>query len=419
MARFTEKEKSVEQIILDAVDEDESKIKDFHRRHLDFLKKEYKKNNGRKRIDIYDEDFSIGIGEEDETSEGQYLDFIWDSIQRIEKMKTNPMSLCEKALLCKKKADELNLRYRWNKPIMKAGFCTGYGGLDGDDLNELFKKGSITLELANNYEDYLELHKKSEPILKEVHKFMTHNQISTFRRDKDVWIHNIALYYATNKIDLPEFIIFYPSNGKSPILDFAYYIISNDDLKDKINDYKKIFDEKEKSDKLLNKILKEKDISEHLNLHQNIMILSNYFIEHPKSIKKDYVFHPLKKEEDFEDDELKYESIDYETICNFKDHIKKCINEKNIKLINTITEWSKENDKFKEKMSEYNWTNLIKDYYKSNSLKIPEDIILYPKSKSEKKFSLNHYIINYDDITGKNDFLSLMFDESDSDDDFL
>ena len=418
MSRFREEEKSVEEIILDAVNKDESNIKDFHRKHLEYLRKEYKKNHGRKKTDIYDEDFSIGMGEENETSEGQFLDFIWESIQRIEKMEINAMSLCKKALQCKKKAEELNLLHRWNKPIMKAGFCTGYGGYDGDDLNELFRKGTITLELANNYEDYLEYHKESDPILKDIEKFMTQNGICTFRREKDVWIHNIALYYATNKIELPEYIIFYPSNGKSPILDFAYYIVSNDDLNEKIIEYKKVFDEKEKSDKLLNKIFKEKNISEELNLHQYIMILANYFTEHPKSIKKDYVFHPLKKQKYIEDDELKYESITYETICNFKDHIKNCISEDNVKLINTITEWSKQNNKFKENMSEYIWTNLIKDYYKSNSLSIPENIVLYPISKSEKEYCLNHYIINYDDLTEQNDLLGLMLD-SDSDDDFL
>jgi hypothetical protein len=417
MSRFSEKERSVEQIILDAVNKDESNIKQFHNDHLDYLKQKYKKNNGRKRIDIFDEDFCIGIGEEDETSEGQFLDFIWDSIQRITKMKTNPMSLCEKALLCKKKADDLNLLYKWDKPIMKAGFCTGYGGYDGDDLNELFKKGEITKKLANDYEDYLEFHKESDPILKNIEKIMTQNKISTFRRDEDVWIHNIALYYAENKIELPELIIFYPSNGNSPILDFGYYIISNDNLNEKINEYKKVFEEKEKSDKLLNKILDGKN---ELSLHQYIMILANYFTEHSRSINKYYIFHPLKKEKYFEDDELKYESITYETICNFKDHSKNCVNEKNIKLINTITEWSKQNNKFKENMSEYDWTNLIKGYYKSNSLNISKDIVLYPKSRLEKEYCLNYYIITHNDLTQENDFFGLMIDSdySDDDDDF-
>lgn len=413
MSRFTEEEKSVEQIILDAVDKDESNIKDFHRRHLEYLRKEYKKNHGRKKTDIYDEDFSIGIGEEDETSEGKFLDFIWESIQRIEKMETNAMSLCDKALLCKKKAEELHLLYKWNKPIIKASFCTGYGGYDGTDLNELFRKGSITLELANNYEDYLEYHKESDPILKDIQKFMTQNGICTFRREKNIWIHNIALYYAENKIELPETIIFYPSNGKSPILDFAYYIVSSDDLSEKIIEYKKIFEEKEKSDKLLNKILDGKN---ELSLHQNIMILANYFTEHSRSIKKDYVFHPLKKEKYFEDGELKYESITYETICNFKDHIKNCVNEDNIKLINTITEWSKENNKFEENMSEYKWTEIIKGYYKSNSLSIPKDIVLYPISRLEKEFCLNHYIITHYDLTQENDLLGLFLDSDCSDD---
>lgn len=425
MSRFSEKsnEKSVEQIILDAVDKDESNIKNFHSRHLEYLKKEYKKNNGRKRTNIFDEDFSIGIGDEDETSEGQFLDFIWDSIERIEKMETNAMSLCKKALLCKKKAKELHLLYQWNKPI-EAEYCTGYGGLNGDDLNELFKKGNVTLKLANDYEDYLELHPKSEPILKLIEKHMKNNGISTFRREKDVWIHNIALYYAENKvvpelyvennIELPKLITFYPSNGKSPILDFAYYIITYDDLIEKINEYEKVFYEKEKSDKLLKKIFGDKN---ELSLHQYIMILANYFIEHPTSIKKDYVFHPLKKEKYFEDNELKYQSIDYETICEYKEHIKNCKNSKNIQLINTISEWSKQNNKFEENMSEYKWTKIIKDYYKSNSIIIPKDIVLYPISKSKKEFCLNHYIITYDELTDVDGILGLMLYDTDSDND--
>ena len=316
MSRFTQNkpDKSVEQIISDAVDKDESNIKQFHNNHLNYLKEKYKKNGGRKRTYIYDEDFSIGIGDEDE-SEGQFLDFIWDSIKRIEKMETNAMSLCEKALLCKKKAIELNLKHEWVKPI-KIGFCTGYGGLEGDDLNELFKKGTVTLELANDYEDYLEYHKDSDPILKDIQKYMKNNDISTFKREKDVWIHNIALYYAENGKDLLESLIFYPLNGKSPILDFAYHIITYDDLIEKINEYKKVFDEKKKSDKYLKKIFQEKEIDKtcNFNIHQYIIILANYVINKmdycsdPKKHlpKKDHIFHPNKKKSDSNDDELNY-----------------------------------------------------------------------------------------------------------------
>lgn len=417
MSRLTEQDKSIEQTILDAVNKDEENIINFHRKHLEFLRNEYKKNKGRKKTTSSDEDFCIGIGDENETSEGSLLDFIWDSIQKIEKMKTKPSSLCEKALLCKNKAEELNILHKWNKPIEKAEFLTGYGGLNGDDFNELFKKGTITLELANNYEDYLEYHNDSDPILKDIKVFMYQNGISLLKIEtKNYWIHHIALYYAKNKKNLPKYITFYPSNGKSSILDFSYYIISNEDLEDKINEYKKLFDEKEKSDKLLYKIL---EIKAKLSLHQYIMILANYFIEHPKSIKKDYVFHPLKKDENFKNDEIEYESINYDTIRNFKNHIKNCISEKNIKLINSISEWSKKNDKFKENMSEYVWTKIIKNYYKSNSLTIPKDIILYPISKSKKDFSLNHYIITYDDLTNKNSLFGLISYNDESDDEIF
>lgn len=417
MSRITEQDKSIEQTILDAVNKDEENIINFHRKHLEFLRNEYKKNKGRKKTTSSDEDFCIGIGEENQTSEGSLLDFIWDSIQKIERMKTKPLSLCEKALLCKKKAEDLNILHKWNKPIQKAEFLTGYGGLNGDDFNELFKKGTITLELANNYEDYLEYHNDSDLILKDIKVFMYQNGISLLKvEEKNYWIHHIALYYAINKKNLPKYITFYPANGKSPILDFSYHIISNKDLEDKINEYKKLFDEKEKSDKLLYKIL---DTKNKLNLHQYIMILANYFIDHPKSIKKDYVFHPLKKDENLKNDEIKYESINYDTICNFKNHIKNCISEKNIKLINSISEWSKQNNKFKENMSEYEWTKIIKDYYKSNSLTIPKDIILYPISKSKKDFSLNHYIITYDDLINKNSLFGLISYNNESDDEIF
>ncbi len=430
MSRFTENkpEESVEKRILKAVDKDESDIKQFHKNHLNYLKKEYKKNGGRKRTDIYDEDFSIGIGEEDETSEGQFLDFIWDSIKRIEKMETNAMSLCDKAIICKKKAIELNLYREWDVPI-KTEFCTGYGGLDGDDLNELFKKGTVTLELANDYEDYLEYHKDSDPILKDIQKYMNNNDISTFKREKDVWIHNIALYYAENGKDLLESIIFYPLNGKSPILDFAYHIITYDDLIEKINEYKKVFDEKKKSDKYLKKIFEEKEIDKtcDFNIHQYIIILASYVINKMDYStdfrrhlpKKDHVFHPNKKKSDSKDDELNYYSIDYDTIMKFVDHIRNTTIKKRIndELVSKIIEWALQTDKNVKNLTTCEWVELIKEYYKSLGLEINKDTIIYIENPKKKEYSLNYTIIDYDDLTTENNFL-FFDDEYESDSDF-
>lgn len=430
MSRFTENKhkESVEKRISKAVDKDESSIKQFHKIHLNYLKKEYKKNGGRKRTDIDDEDFSIGIGEEDETSEGQFLDFIWDSIKRIEKMETNAMSLCEKAILCKKKAIELDLYREWDGPI-KTEFCTGYGGLDGDDLNELFKKGNITKKLANDYEIYLEYHKDSDPILKDIQIYMKNNNISTFKREKDVWIHNIALYYAENGKDLPVSLIFYPLNGKSPILDFAYHIIEYNDLDEKFDEYKKVFDEKKKSDKYLKKIFEEKEIDKtcDFNIHQYIIILASYVINKMDYStdfrrhlpKKDHVFHPNKKKSDSNDDELNYYSIDYDTIMKFVSHIRNTTIKKreNDELVSKIIEWALQSDKNVKKLTTYEWIKLIKEYYKSEELEIKKDIIIYIENPKKKEHSLNYTIIDYDHLTSENNFL-FFDDEYDSDSDF-
>ena len=90
-------------------------------------------------------------------------------------MKTNAMSIGEKALLCKKKAEELNILHLWKTPI-NTDFCTGYiSDIDNPDFDELFPKGMVTLQLANDYEDYLYYHEKSDPILKEFEKWMGKN----------------------------------------------------------------------------------------------------------------------------------------------------------------------------------------------------------------------------------------------------
>lgn len=431
MSRFTENKpkESVEKRISKAVDKEESNIKQFLKDHLNYLKEKYKKNGGRKRTDIDDEDFSIGIGDEYK-SEERFLDFIWDSIKIIEKMETNAMSLCEKAIICKKKAIELNLYREWDGPI-RTEFCTGYGGLDGDDLNELFKKGKITKKLADDYEIYIDYHKDSDPILKDIQKYMKNNNISTFKREKDVWIHNIALYYAENGKDLPVSLIFYPLNGKSPILDFAYHIIEYNDLDEKFDEYKKVFDEKKKSDKYLKKIFQEKEIDKtcDFNIHQYIIILANYVINkidycsdpNRHLPKKDFIFHPIKKKSDSNDDELNYYSIDYDTIMKFVGHIRNTTTgikkRENDELVSKIIEWALQTDKNVKNLTTYDWIKLIKEYYKCLELEINKDTIIYIENPKKKEYSLNYTIIDYDDLTTENNFL-FFDDEYDSDSDF-
>lgn len=431
--------KSAEEQIVDAVNKDESDIKNFHRNHLEYLCKIYKNKRGRKRTDIHDDDFSIGIGDEDE-SEGQVLDFIWEAIVNTRKMKTNAMSIVEKALLCKKKAEELNILHLWKKPI-NTDFCTGYiSDIDNPDIDELFPNGKVTFQLANDYEDYLYFHKKSDPMLQEFKKWMGKNDkiqqylkdygYSQYELSKDKWYEYIALYYFEKwmkKID--DFTIFYPCNGESPILSFGYHIIDSEGINKKIDELIRIKDEKDKelvkikeeseiTSKLLKKILKGKEV-DNLTIHNFIIILAKYFSEHSRSLKKDYVFHPKKPQSDIEDGDMDVYTIKYDDIIKIQSHLENVENKHNFELIEKIKNWAEKENIIKEdqKLTDYDIISIIQKYYeKCEKCDIPKDIIFYYPKKKESLYSLNYRIIDYEDLTDTTAFALLCYDYIDTDD---
>ena len=69
-------------------------------------------------------------------------------------------------------------------------------------------------------------------------------------------------------------------------------------------------------------------------------------------------------------------------------------------------------------MNEQDWKELIKNYHEENKIEILESTIYFPVSKKIKSYSLNHYIIDSEDLNEGFNILDLMDLDSD-DDDFL
>jgi len=85
--------------------------------------------------------------------------------------------------------------------------------------------------------------------------------------------------------------------------------------------------------------------------------------------------------------------------------------------LETIKTWGKTNSKLKENMKSYDWKELIRSYYTTNNAAIPTNIVFYIPEKKITQFCLNHYIIDYEDLTQENIMLDFFMDDSDDEED--
>ena len=403
----------MEQKLINAVKKDEAEKKEFKKQLLKFVENYYQKHEGGKQFSFNPHDDTYYIN--DDHDEGELLNFIWETIKIInKKLETNCLCAGEKALKFQKKAEELNIS--WKTPIETTVFSRFLDDPNNPNLDLLFPTVEVSPELATNYELFKEENKKTEYIIEKTERFMQSNQVRTHLCSKETWIFHISLFLIKNKLTTNNFNYFFPPNGESPITSFGYHIISKDEIQEKIDEIQKIESEREFTSKILFKILKEKNLEDQnkskLSLHQYIMILSKYFIEHPRSLKKEYVFHPIDNY-CTDTNKMNYFSIDYTTIQNFITHIKNVNEKKNDELLETIKTWGSTNSKLKENMKSYDWKELIKSYYTTNKETIPTDIVFYIPNKKITQFCLNYDIIDYEDLTQENIMLDLFMDYSD------
>lgn len=403
----------MEQKLINEVEHDESKIKGFKKQLLKFVENYYQKHEGGKQFSYNPRDDTYYRN--DDEDEGELLNFIWKTKEIINKeLETNCLNAGEKALKFKKKAQELNIS--WTKPIETTVFSGFLDNPNNPNFDLLFPKVEVSPELATNYELFMEENKKTKHIIKDTERFMQLNKVSTHLCSKETWIFHISLFLSKNKINANNFDYFFPPNGESPITSFGYHILSKHEIQEKIDEIQKIESEREFTSKILFKILKEKNLEDQnnskLSLHQYIMILSQYFIEHPRSLKKEYVFHPIDNY-CTDTNKMNYFSINYATIQNFMLHIKNVKEKKNNELLETIKTWGSTNSKLKENMKSYDWKDLIRSYYTTNDETIPTNIVFYIPDKKITKFCLNHLIIDYEDLINNKDYLDFFMDCSD------
>ena len=403
----------MEQRLIDAVEGDESQIKGFKKQLLEFIENIYKKHDGGKQFSYNPRDDTYYRN--DDHDEGEYLNFIWKTKEIINKeLETNCLNAGEKALKFKNKAKELNIS--WTKPIETTVFSRFLDNPSNPNFDLLFPSVQVSPELATDYELFKEENKKTKHIIENTERFMQLNKVSTYLCSKETWIFHISLFLSKNKLTTNNFDYFFPPNGESPITSFGYHILSKHEIQEKIDEIQKIESEREFTSKILFKILKEKNLEDQnnskLSLHQYIMILSQYFIEHPRSLKKEYVFHPIDNN-CTETNKMNYFSIDYTTIQNFMTHIKNVNEKKNNELLETIKAWGSTNSKLKENMKSYDWKELIRSYYTTNNETIPTNIVFYIPNKKITEYCLNHDIIDNEDLTQENIMLDLFMDDSD------
>ena len=401
--------------LIKAVERDESMKKDFKKQLLNFVENYYKKHDGGKQFSYNPRDDTYYRN--DDHNEGELLNFIWETKEMLEKnLETNCLNAGEKALKFKNKAEELNIS--WTNPIETTVFSGFLNNTNNPNFDLLFPKVEVSPELATNYELFMKENKKTKHIIKNTERYMQLNKVSTHLCSKEIWIFHISLFLSKNKITIKNFDYFFPPNGESPITSFGYHIISKHEIQEKIDEIEKIENEREISDILLNKILKQNKIEDQnnskLSLHQYIIILSQYFIEHPRSLKKEYVFHPIENN-CTDTNRMNYFTIDYITIQNFMAHIKNVKEKKNDELLETIKTWGKTNSKLKENMKSYDWKELIRSYYTTNNETIPTNIVFYIPEKKITQFCLNHDIIDYEVLIQENIMLDFFVDYSDDD----
>lgn len=411
------------------VDNDVNIMRNTQNDLLDILKKNYIKNNGKKMND--EEKFYY---DDENESEGRVLDYMIELQKKIEKTSINPIGVCETALLYVKKAEELN--YVEDLRKMKYFGFTFNTGFYAEPYLGAILNGKTLFELASNHEDYLEYHKKSDHILDSIQKWMNTNDeiqqwlkdeefTSHFKMTKDQWIYCIAFYHVKMSIESKD-NIYFPIDGNSdgPIKSFGYHMITWDDLKESIESLKKVFKEKEESDKILNKILKPilKDSSQETNIlysNQYLHILSKYYMEHPRSLKKNIIFHPPVHEEETSSFSINYYDISDSDIKHMINHLKNIEKKYNFELVDTIKKWAIDKKCISDTpLSEKAWTKIIKRYHKKNNMKMDKDILYYVPRKHKKENSLDYRIIDYDDLTKDSTdyaFLDMLYDsESDT-----
>lgn len=412
-----------EEIILKAVNADIDKLKRYNNERREKTIPLYKKCGGKKNCGHYDgmkEEYFEYIDEDEE--EGYLPDFYWIQIMNCKSQKINPLSAYEIALLCKKKAEELDIS--WTKP-MKSEFWGGH-------YSRPYLKCIITPKLAKDYQEYLEDVKSSNKRMKVIEESLKSKDISIYKLNKDNWIHVIANYYVDNKIDLEDYIVFRPfdSKSKNSLFKLTYHTIEYDTLEEKITEIMTINGNVEKTGQLLDKIIEYNSIDEDIlvkfNIHQYIVIITKYWQENPDLFKEDYVFCPVKSKDQIKEHKINVYSIDIKDIMRMNKHIEYSVLEKNKELVNDVKKWSSENNKNEkefEMMGNKEWDNLIKSYYKENNIDIPEDIIYYIPSKTPEPFCLNYYIIDHFDLTDDSIFSLFKYDDYDdyeegSDDDY-
>lgn len=418
-------EEKIEKKLYHSVMNDIDKNKQHFREMEDFLRKKYKKAGGRKKTHYDDDDF--GIGDDDE-SEGYELDFLWKLLKDFDKkVELNPKTVYDWAILLDKKAQEKY--WTWSKPIQVELFTGFYA--------EPFRNVIIKPEMVDYIENYEDDIKKSSTQLEIIEKGLKKRSIQTYKMEYDDWVFEIANYYylfvngsSSNKLELLTDLVFRPVNNeeKRPFYELLHYRIKSSEIIQKMKELEIIQKNKTKTKKLLIKVLKENNINKkeinELSYHQYLFLLSSYWTNHKDEFKDDFVFHPQKREKYLEPHKFDVETITMESIKKFSIYIEGSKKEEYILELEKVKKWAiKSIKKYDfESMDEYEWKELIKDYHKDEKIEILESTFYYPKCKKEKLYSLNHYIIDHEELIKEFDLLDLMgfsSDEEDNDDDFF
>jgi hypothetical protein len=392
-----------EQKIIRAVDNDICDAKMYIRKAKEDLVKLYRNKDGKKCCGHpFDEELYSRI--KDNKKEGYLLDFYWKEIRHFDDVNANPTTAMEKSLLCMKKAEELKLE--WTKPI-KTEFWGGF-------YMEPYLKCVVTPKMANEYEEYLYHLKLSGSRMKFVTEWLQRSKISMFQLEKEEWIYLISEYYITHNISLEDRIIYRPefNLGQESRSRLTNHTITRDEISKSIDEIKQCRQAQEKTNPLLNKILKEVDPEKHekLNYHHYVSLLAVTYDEHPRYFKKDMVvFHPMKPKEDHKKHDLNSYTITMEEVKAMLVHRKNCTSTKEI--ISKMLTWGKKDIN----LEEFQWRDLINAYCKEHSIEIKEDTIFYaPRNKErDPKLHLNYFIFDYEELTF--DDIGLCLYESDDD----
>ena len=406
-------EKKIENAVVSEIDRNKQHIRDLDT----FLVKKYKNAGGRKRTSYDDDDF--GIGDDDE-SEGYELDFLWNLLKNSDrKVSLNPKTVYDWAKLFDKKSSDNY--WNWVNPI-KVELFTGF-------YAEPYKQVTIKPEMVDYIEMYEHDIKTSSLQLETIANYLQKKSIHIHKLNYDEWVYEIANYYFENKNTiqyskiLSSAMVFRPlDNDKiTPFYELKHYRIEPKEILKIIEELNTIEKNIKNTKKILTKILKENSITTkeatNLNYHQYLYIISMYYLNHQDEFSNDYVFHPMTIKENHK---IQYDIIQMENILKFGDYIKLSKNDLYLTELNKIKIWGSIDGRIDDwtSMNEQDWKELIKNYHEENKIEILESTIYFPVSKKIKPYSLNHYIIDSEDLNEGFNILDLMDLDSD-DDDFL